>query len=58
MSDQQTSIEVLCFNPETDCIEICDLCQGNDSSEPYNKPCPIDGGVCKQDKPLELSNYR
>jgi len=58
MSDQATSVAVLEFNPEDDVIEICDLCAGNDSAEPYNLPCPIDGGVCKQDKPLDLSNYR
>jgi len=59
MPNQAECIEVIEFNPELDVIDICDLCAGNaESTEVFNQPCPIDGGMCKLDKPVELSYHR
>jgi len=57
MSDQETSIAVLNFDPEYDTEDICNYCVGSVGTEPLDIPCCL-GGTCKFDEPINLEDYR
>ena len=57
MSDQETSIECISFEPSADAEDICNYCVGSVGTKPLSIPCYL-GGTCKFDEPINLEDHR
>jgi hypothetical protein len=57
MSDQETSIQVLEFRPAPVVVSTCTECE-NTYGSIIPDECPVAGGQCVADMPIDLEQYR